>query len=288
MNRYTVFANAKINVGLNVYDKDESGYHKLDTIMLPIDLKDELDILILEKTGSLNISCSENNIPTDERNILYKTYKKFFEKIEKDEIEINVFLRKIIPSEAGLGGGSSDAAIFLQVLNEHYDNYFDIESLKKIAFEIGSDVPFFIENNACRVSGKGENIKKIQNNLKSCLILIKPNFGISTKIAYDNFDKLKEVKYSKLDEIEKGLIENNIFLVEKNIENCLEQAMEENENLKLLKNSLKAILPNKRFYMTGSGSVFFAFITENEINFMETRLKTFLDNIKIFICNIQN
>ena len=102
MNRYTVFANAKINVGLNVYDKDESGYHKLDTIMLPIDLKDELDILILEKTGSLNISCSEDNIPTDERNILYKTYKKFFEKIEKDEIEINVFLKYIIAMAIGV------------------------------------------------------------------------------------------------------------------------------------------------------------------------------------------
>ncbi|MCI5725827.1 MAG: 4-(cytidine 5'-diphospho)-2-C-methyl-D-erythritol kinase, partial [Fusobacterium sp.] len=121
LNRYTIFPNAKINLGLNVYKKDESGYHELDTIMLPIDLKDELDILIFERIGNLKIVCSDENIPIDEKNILYKTYKLFFKKIKKENLEINVNLKKNIPSEAGLGGGSSDAAFFLKVLNEYYD-----------------------------------------------------------------------------------------------------------------------------------------------------------------------
>lgn len=288
MNRYTIFPNAKINLGLNVYKKDESGYHELDTIMLPIDLKDELDILIFERIGNLKIVCSDENIPIDEKNILYKTYKLFFKKIKKENLEINVNLKKNIPSEAGLGGGSSDAAFFLKVLNEYYDDYFNIEDLKKIAFEIGSDVPFFLENKASRIFGKGEKTNILESILETNLILLKPNFGISTKLAYETFDELKEVKYSDLKEIEKGILTNDINLIEKNVENCLEQAVQNNENIRILKSSLKAILPNKKFFMTGSGSVFFAFISENEKDFLETRIKTFLDNIKIFICKIKN
>lgn len=288
MNRYTIFPNAKINLGLNVYKKDESGYHELDTIMLPIDLKDELDILIFERIGNLKIVCSDENIPIDEKNILYKTYKLFFKKIKKENLEINVNLKKNIPSEAGLGGGSSDAAFFLKVLNEYYDDYFNMEDLKKIAFEIGSDVPFFLENKASRIFGKGEKTNILESILETNLILLKPNFGISTKLAYETFDELKEVKYSDLKEIEKGILTNDINLIEKNVENCLEQAVQNNENIRILKSSLKAILPNKKFFMTGSGSVFFAFISENEKDFLETRIKTFLDNIKIFICKIKN
>lgn len=288
MNRYTIFPNAKINLGLNVYKKDESGYHELDTIMLPIDLKDELDILIFERIGNLKIVCSDENIPIDEKNILYKTYKLFFKKIKKENLEINVNLKKNIPSEAGLGGGSSDAAFFLKVLNEYYDDYFNMEDLKKIAFEIGSDVPFFLENKASRIFGKGEKTNILESRVETNLILLKPNFGISTKLAYETFDELKEVKYSNLKEIEKGILTNDINLIEKNVENCLEQAVQNNENIRILKSSLKAILPNKKFFMTGSGSVFFAFISENEKDFLETRIKTFLDNIKIFICKIKN
>lgn len=288
MNSYNVFANAKINLGLNVYEKKSDNYHELDTVMLPIDLKDELEILIFNETGSLNIECSDKNIPTDKKNILYKAYELFYEKLKKEHLKINIFLKKKIPSEAGLGGGSSNAAAFLNILNKYYENYFDIETLKKIAFEIGSDVPFFIGNKAARVSGKGEIIKEIKSNFESTLLLIKPDFGVSTKVAYDSFDKLKDIKYSNLDAIERGLIENNLLLIKENIENGLEQAIENNQNLKLLKNSLKTILPNKKFFMTGSGSVFFTFVTKNEKEVVETRLKTFLGNIKIFICNIQN
>lgn len=288
MNRCKLLANAKINLGLNVYKKEEDGYHSLDTIMLPIDLNDELEIELFNRKGSLKIVCSDKNIPVDNKNILYKVYKKFFESIKKDEIEINIFLKKNIPTEAGLGGGSSNAAVFLKKLNEYYNNYFNIEDLIKIAFKIGSDVPFFISNRTSRVMGRGEFLKEIENKFKSSIVLIKPNFGISTKLAYDEFDKLESVKYSNLEEIEKGLIRNDIYLIEKNIENSLEQAMKKEHNLKLLKDSLKVILPNKKFFMTGSGSVLFTFVTKNEIELTETRLKTFLDNIKIFICNIQN
>lgn len=112
MNKIEVLSNAKINLGLNVYDKCEDGYHNIDTIMLPITIYDKLSIEFFEEKGNLEIECSDSKIPIDERNILYKTYKIFYEKLEKEGDKIKVFLKKIIPSEAGLGGGSSNSATF--------------------------------------------------------------------------------------------------------------------------------------------------------------------------------
>ena len=129
LNKYKVFSNAKINIGLNVFEKNEDGYHDIDSIMVPVTLADEMEIEIYNESGNLEIECSEKKIPTDERNILYKTYKVFFENIETKELKIKVLLKKNIPSEAGLGGGSSNAAFFLKVLNEYSGNIYSLEEL---------------------------------------------------------------------------------------------------------------------------------------------------------------
>ena len=287
MNKYKVFSNAKINIGLNVFEKNEDGYHDIDSIMVPVTLADEMEIEIYNEFGNLEIECSEKKIPTDERNILYKTYKVFFENIETKELKIKVLLKKNIPSEAGLGGGSSNAAFFLKVLNEYSGNIYSLEELEKISMRIGSDVPFFIKNKTARVGGKGEKIREVENNLEDGLILIKPEFGVSTKEAYNNFDNLDEKKYSNFDEIESCLKTNNRVGIEKNIENSLEQAIENNIDIKMLKMTLNAVLPNKRFFMSGSGSTYYTFVTETERAQVETRLKTFVDNVKIIICGIK-
>ncbi len=287
MNKYKVFSNAKINIGLNVFEKNEDGYHDIDSIMVPVTLADEMEIEIYNESGDLEIECSEKKIPTDERNILYKAYKVFFENIETKELKIKVLLKKNIPSEAGLGGGSSNAAFFLKVLNEYSGNIYSLEELEKISMRIGSDVPFFIKNKTARVGGKGEKIREVENNLEDGLILIKPEFGVSTKEAYNNFDNLDEKKYSNFDEIESCLKTNNRVGIEKNIENSLEQAIENNIDIKMLKMTLNAVLPNKRFFMSGSGSTYYTFVTETERAQVETRLKTFVDNVKIIICGIK-
>ena len=88
MNKYKIFSNAKINIGLNVFQKGEGGYHNIDSIMAPIDLADEMDVTFYSDLGNLKIECSDKNIPTDERNILYKTYKIFFEESKKEKEKI--------------------------------------------------------------------------------------------------------------------------------------------------------------------------------------------------------
>ena len=286
MNKYKIFSNAKINIGLNVFQKESDGYHNIDSIMAPIDLSDEMDIIFYSELGDLKIECSDKNIPTDERNILYKAYKIFFEKSKKEKEKIDIFLKKNIPSEAGLGGGSSNAGFFLKLLNKHYGNVYNESELQELAMKIGSDVPFFIKNKTARVGGKGNKIELVENNLKDSIILIKPlDFGISTKEAYESFDNLKEVKYADFDKIIECLKTNNRISLESNIENSLEQGiLETNIDIKILRMTLSSVIPGKKFFMSGSGSTYYTFVTELEKSQIETRLNTFVDNVKIIIC----
>lgn len=290
MNKYKIFSNAKINIGLNVFQKESDGYHNIDSIMAPIDLTDEMDITFYSDLGDLKIECSDRNIPTDERNILYKTYKAFFEESKKEKRKIDIILKKNIPSEAGLGGGSSNAGFFLKFLNEHYGNIYNESELEELAMKIGSDVPFFIKNKTARVGGKGNKVDLVENNLKDSIILIKPlDFGVSTKEAYESFDNLKEVKYANFDKIIEYLKDNNRIALENSIENSLEQGILETDiNIKMLKMTLNSVISGKKFFMSGSGSTYYTFVTELEKSQIETRLKTFVDNVKIIICKTIN
>ncbi len=290
MNKYKIFSNAKINIGLNVFQKESDGYHNIDSIMAPIDLSDEMDVTFYSDLGDLKIECSDKSIPTDERNILYKTYKIFFEESKKEKEKIDIILKKNIPSEAGLGGGSSNAAFFLKLLNKHYGNVYNEKELEKLAMRVGSDVPFFIKNKTARVGGKGNRVDLVENNLKDSIILIKPlDFGVSTKEAYESFDNLKEVKYADFDKIIKNLKEGNRIALESNIENSLEQGiLETDTNIKMLKMTLNSVVSGKKFFMSGSGSTYYTFVTELEKSQIETRLKTFVDNVKIIICKTIN
>ena len=152
--------------------------------------------------------------------------------------------------------------------------------------KIGSDVPFFIKNKTSRVRGKGNKVELIENNLKDSIILIKPlDFGISTKEAYDSFDNLKEVKYADFDKIIDSLKKDNRIALENNIENNLEQGiLETNIEVKMFKMTLNSVVSGKKFFMSGSGSTYYTFVTELEKSQIETRLKTFVDNVKIIIC----
>ena len=290
MNKYKIFSNAKINIGLNVFQKESDGYHNIDSIMAPIDLFDEMNVTFYSNLGDLRIECSDKNIPTDERNILYKTYKAFFEESKKEKRKIDIILKKNIPSEAGLGGGSSNAGFFLKLLNEYYGNIYNESELEELAMKIGSDVPFFIKNKTARVGGKGNKVDLVENNLKDSIILIKPlDFGVSTKEAYESFDNLKEVKYANFDKIIECLKDNNRIALENSIENSLEQGILETDiNIKMLKITLNSVISGKKFFMSGSGSTYYTFVTELEKSQIETRLKTFVDNVKIIICKTIN
>ncbi|MCU4165819.1 4-(cytidine 5'-diphospho)-2-C-methyl-D-erythritol kinase [Carboxylicivirga caseinilyticus] len=179
------FPNAKINIGLNVVEKRSDGYHNLETVFYPIPLCDALEIIInknleteyeLFNSGIKVDAAAGSNICVKALNLIKKDY-------HIPPIEIH--LHKAIPFGAGLGGGSSDAAFMLNMLNSMFDLGLSKEELKTKASGLGADVPFFIDNKEAFATGIGEILNPIQINLnKYFLYLIKPPIHVSTPEAY--------------------------------------------------------------------------------------------------------
>jgi len=275
----TIYPNAKLNFGLNIINKRDDGYHNIDSIFVPIDLQDEMKITFFDEIGDLTIKNTGIDVPTNKKNIIYKVYEAFYEKSGFDKNKIEVNIEKKIPIFSGLGGGSSDGAFFLRELNKYHNNYFKIEELIDLSSKIGADIPFFIFNKAARINGIGDKIKLIQNNFKKAIILIKPNFGVSTKFAYENVKNIKDILKSNLNNIESGLKLNQKETINENIKNILQQALFGNKDIKLFEDKLNLIFPKKYFHMSGSGSCFFTICEEDEKDII---IKILQENFKDF------
>lgn len=279
-----ITSNAKINIGLNITEKLPNGYHLLDMIMVPISLADKLEIKFNNQKGKLNISSNIKDIPCDEKNILYKVYKAFYEKAQIEPEDIDVYLEKNIPHEAGLGGGSSNGGFFLKELNKFHNFVLSDEDLSLVGKSVGADIPFFLKNTPCRVKGIGEKLEKIQNNLDCDVILIKPKFGVSTKKAYELYSKLDEKKFANIDEVLSGLKENNLKKVCENIENMLEQGLLiDDENIKNFRNRIKDT--GLDFFMSGSGSCYYILSSKNTTEDYLKILNQKFDDCRIIKCN---
>ena len=280
----TITSNAKINIGLNITEKLPNGYHLLDMIMVPISLADKLEIKFNSQKGKLNISSNIKDIPCDEKNILYKVYKTFYEKTQIEPEDIDVYLEKNIPHEAGLGGGSSNGGFFLKELNKFHNFVLSDEDLSLVGKSVGADIPFFLKNTPCRVKGIGEKLEKIQNNLDCDVILIKPKFGVSTKKAYELYSKLDEKKFANIDEVLSGLKENNLKKVCENIENMLEQGLLiDDENIQNFRNRIKET--GLDFFMSGSGSCYYILSSKNTTEDYLKILNQKFDDCRIIKCN---
>ena len=279
-----ITSNAKINIGLNITEKLPNGYHLLDMIMVPISLADKLEIKFNNQKGKLNISSNIKDIPCDEKNILYKVYKAFYEKAQIEPEDIDVYLEKNIPHEAGLGGGSSNGGFFLKELNKFHNFVLSDEDLSLVGKSVGADIPFFLKNTPCRVKGIGEKLEKIQNNLNCDVILVKPKFGVSTKKAYELYSKLDEKKFANIDEVLSGLKENNLKKVCENIENMLEQGLLiDDENIKNFRNRIKDT--GLDFFMSGSGSCYYILSSKNTTEDYLKILNQKFDDCRIIKCN---
>lgn len=195
---------------------------------------------------------------------------------------VKIYLEKVIPHEAGLGGGSSNGAFFLKELNEYHKDFFSLDELIELGKSVGADIPFFIINKPSRVKGIGEKIGIIENNLDKDIILIKPNFGVSTAKAYKNMYMLKNKKDANIDKIIEGLKDNNFSLIEESIENNLEQGLLlEDTNIIEFRKKLGKI-SNMKFFMSGSGSAYYAF-TENGKEKVEA-IREQLQHCEVHLC----
>lgn len=176
-------AYAKINLGLYVGPVRHDGYHEVKTIMVPIDIYDELSFTEIES----GIVLIDNTSYLVEDNLAYKAAKLFINKY-KIEQGVRIVLKKKIPSEAGLGGGSSDAAAVLRGLNRLFGVGANDQELATLASELGSDVPYMVYSKLCKCEGRGEIATLLPDkypNYKICII--KPPYGLSTKKVYDEY-----------------------------------------------------------------------------------------------------
>lgn len=282
--KFSLNSNGKINIGLNVTGVLPNGYHLLDMIMVPISLSDRITGEIEDIIGTLEIKTNKADIPVNEDNILWKIYDKFYSESGLSKRKISLYLEKIIPHQAGLGGGSSNGAFLLKLLNEFHGNFFSQERLIEIGKSVGADIPFFLINKSARVRGIGEDIEIIENNLKNSIILIKPQFGVSTGKAYKNMSILNNKRDANIDKIIFGLKDNRVDIVEDNIENHLEQGLLlEDENIIEFRKKLAEL--NMKFFMSGSGSAYYTFVTQEESEEAVTRIKEYLNSCEVYLCS---
>lgn len=182
-----VYPNAKINLGLNVVERRPDGYHNLETVFYPINLQDALELKTIEgdipQSGyKLKVTGSILDGSPDD-NLVVKAYKLVRKDFDFPAQKIHLY--KHIPVGAGLGGGSSDAATMIKMLNDKFSLGLTNEAMENYAVQIGADCPFFIRNTPVFATGIGDNFSTIDLNMAGkTIVLVKPDIFVSTKDAY--------------------------------------------------------------------------------------------------------
>jgi len=254
---------AKINLALNVLNKTKpDSYHELDMLNVSISLFDTLLFKVSEKNDDIIITCNNPNIPVDERNLIYKVIIKF-KKVLNKHFSITVKLTKNIPSEAGLGGGSSNAAATLNYLDNHFKTNMSLTQKINFIKDITADGPYMLVNKTSRVKGKGEIISPIDAKLKYKVAIVKPSFGFSTKEIFSNLD-YKNLVHPNMNKIEDAIKNNDFSYLSSHVENSLYNACKTiNPNIEIIKNKLKEC-GFELVSLSGSGSAIFAISSKKE------------------------
>ncbi len=177
------FPNCKINLGLWVTERRHDGYHNIQTVMLPVPWCDILEI-VPANTDETTLALTGLQIESPvENNLCYKAWRLMADKYNIPPVSIH--LHKVIPSGAGLGGGSSDASFTLRMLNSLFNLNLDNEILRSLAVQLGMDCPFFIENIPALSTGRGEFLKPVSLNLDGYyIVIVKPPVHVSTAAAF--------------------------------------------------------------------------------------------------------
>ena len=264
-----LLAPAKINLSLKILGPRSDEFHEIETLIAPISLYDELKIERRTSKQGIEFRCNDPSVPQGDDNLVTRAAKAFFKKM-KIKSGILIELKKKIPHGAGLGGGSSDAASTLMALNKLFEAKLTREALAKMAEGIGSDVPFFNFQSAAICRGRGELVSPIKLRKPLFILLLKPQFGVSTAWAYQRWRGAREipgVSYAAqefagrifVNDLERFVFEKFVFLAQLKVW-LLEQP------------EVRAAL------MSGSGSTVFAVMRERaDARQLAKRAKAALD-----------
>jgi len=181
---------AKINLDLRILGTRPDGFHDLKTIFQSLALFDNVTVTV--RRGPLTVTCDEPDIPTDQRNLVWKAASLLHRTTtgkSSPPRDIAIDLRKRVPSEAGLGGGSSNAAMTLLALNHLWKLDLDLSTLSRIGARLGSDVPYFMVGGTSLGLGRGDDIYPLADMPPVHVVILRPGFGVATAEAYKWFDE---------------------------------------------------------------------------------------------------
>lgn len=257
------YPNAKINLGLNIVEKRPDGYHNLETVFYPINLQDALEVNLLE--GEEEFSLKVSGVPIEgepENNLVVKAYRL----LKKDYPEmpaIDIHMYKHIPTGAGLGGGSADAAFMIKLLNDKFKLNLSIEKMEEYAAILGADCAFFIQNKPVFATGIGNIFEPIQLSLKGYyLVLVKPDIFVSTKDAFAHIIPTQPTQ--SLKEIIRMPVETWRATMKNDFENSVFQKFPEIAAIKDKLYDLGAVYAS----MSGSGSSVYGIFRE-QVEFVD-------------------
>ena len=193
MKKLSVLAPAKINLYLDVFARRADGYHDIESVMQTVSLFDRLTVIRNDTQDGkkISLSCRASGIPTDEKNLVWRAALRFFEMTQIEAYDVAFILEKKIPSEAGLGGGSSDAAAALLALNRLYETALSLDELCALGAKLGADIPFCIKKGTVYTTGIGDVMTSAPPMPDCAFLIAKPKGkGISTAEAYRAIDAL--------------------------------------------------------------------------------------------------
>lgn len=250
----TVKAPAKINLTLEVLGKRPDGYHSIASVMQSVDLCDTVTVSEND-SGKVTVSCGYEGVPCDDSNICAKAAYRFFEHIRSDVFGVHIHIDKIIPTQAGLAGGSADGAAVIFALNSLTDSRLTIAEMRAIGEKVGADVPFCLEGGTRLCTETGTVMKKLPAFSAKYIVISKPDaVSVSTAEAYRMVDSLKPHP-SYTDEMVKALYSRDMFMITTTIFNDFELALQIPQV-----NSIKGEMLRckaKGAGMSGSGSAVF-------------------------------
>ncbi len=254
---------AKLNLTLDVLGKREDGYHNIKSIMQTISIRDDVEIDV--GTGKpWTLECSQEGIPTDERNLAWKAAKVYCDGLKKDPNGLTIRITKRIPSGAGMGGGSADAAAVLRALNRHYGSPLSILALAELGAQVGSDVPFCVLCGTAMCEGRGELLRKLPDMPDCVFVVCKPDFSVSTPELYKKIDQVAIPKHPDHMAMESALLAGDVAKVADLIYNVFDPVVTadhlEINYIKSICNSYGAL----GMQMTGSGSAVYAIMPSFE------------------------
>jgi len=215
-------AYAKVNLALDVLRRREDGYHDVKMIMQNLDIYDELEFTMIPGE-EINISLEANrpDIPTDERNLIYKAIKMMFYEYNLTG-NVHVKLIKNIPVEAGMAGGSTDCAAALHGINELFELNLSLDELMKIGVRIGADVPYCVMAKTALSEGIGEILTPVKSLLGCYVLVVKPPVNVSTKMVYTNLKANELERHPDVDGMIEALEAEDLEGVASRMENVLE------------------------------------------------------------------